>query len=106
MVQMSLVFKQQMFFKVCFIFSSGCHFVQWSIIVWAILAEESCDVWLKSEVKKRKSLKGITIFSSGCHFVQQSRMVGVILVKGNPRNNPMNFDWNWPGGYREDGLKF
>ena len=62
--------------------------------------EQSYQVQLKSMVEM--SFEVFSIFSSGGHFVQQSGMIWTMLVVDLPSNNPINFGWNPPGGYKGD----
>ena len=72
--------KEEKSFKGFSIFRSGCHLVQRSKRVWAILVEGLPSIrynYFKIHplIKAEKSLKGFSIFSFGGHFVKQSRPV-------------------------------
>ena len=58
------------------IFNSGCHFVQRSRTIWAILLEN----WAK--------------IGSGSHFVQWSGTILAILEEDHSRNISVKLFWN------------
>ena len=101
---------EEMLFYEFSIFSSGGHFVQRSKTILAIFDVASGDHSYEIILKWahwpwwRCRFKSFSILSSGGHFVQRSRTILAILVKGHPRNIPVQLLWNRPIGLGGDVL--